>query len=419
LANPRIDDLRKRLEKEPGSRIFAQLAEELRKDGDLEEAIQVCREGLQKHSNYPSARMTLGRALFESGDLAAARREFEVVLKGAPDNILASRLLGESLEGLGELEAARDRFKAALAMAPGEKHVAAQLEAVERALKRKAPPTAAVPAPAARESPAAAGAAAEPPPIKLVEVNEPMELERPHEAATVSFRPPEPPPASPEPPRPVAQEEVVEFDPTLAGTATQAERPAPQALPAEGELPTTLPLGTRAPTFPEPGPPPAPAVFTTPPAPAPERPLEVEPEVEAEQPSEPPAAPAPAEVAQAAPPAPPPPMPETPLEVKAPVSGPAPTEEIASVTLAELYFNQGFADKAVAVLKQLLIREPGNERARARLTEIEAREARLQVEQAQVAAATGPGVDQRALRRQAIQRTIAQLEKMLKAVRKG
>lgn len=388
MANPRIDDLRKRLEKEPGSRIFAQLAEELRKDGDLEEAIQVCREGLQKHSNYPSARMTLGRALFESGDLAAARREFEVVLKGAPDNILASRLLGESLEGLGELEAARDRFKAALAMAPGEKHVAAQLEAVERALKRKAPPTAAVPAPAARESPAAAGAAAEPLPIKLVEVNEPMELERPHEAPTVSFRPPEPPPASPEPPRPVAQEEVVEFDeaPTLSGTASQAE------------LPTTLPLGTRAPTFPEPGPPPAPAVFTTPPAPAPERPLEV---------------------AQAVAPAPSPPLPETPREVKAPVSGPAPTEEIASVTLAELYFNQGFADKAVAVLKQLLIREPGNERARARLTEIEAREARLQVEQAQVAAATGPGVEPRALRRQAIQRTIAQLEKMLKAVRKG
>ncbi len=74
LANPRIDELRKRLEKEPGSRIFAQLAEELRKEGEFGEAIQVCREGLQRHSNYPSARMTLGRALFESGDLASARR---------------------------------------------------------------------------------------------------------------------------------------------------------------------------------------------------------------------------------------------------------------------------------------------------------------------------------------------------------
>jgi hypothetical protein len=45
--------------------------------------------------------MTLGRALMDSGDLAAARAEFEAVVKGAPDNILASRFLGECLEGLG------------------------------------------------------------------------------------------------------------------------------------------------------------------------------------------------------------------------------------------------------------------------------------------------------------------------------
>ena len=105
-GNPRIDELRKKLDKEPGSRLFAQLAEELRKDGDFEDAIRVAREGLQKHSNYPSARMTLGRALFDTGDWAAARAEFEQVLKGAPDNILASRLLAESLEGLGDVPAA-------------------------------------------------------------------------------------------------------------------------------------------------------------------------------------------------------------------------------------------------------------------------------------------------------------------------
>ena len=43
-GNPRIDELRKKLDKEPGSRLFAQLAEELRKDGDLEDAIRVARE---------------------------------------------------------------------------------------------------------------------------------------------------------------------------------------------------------------------------------------------------------------------------------------------------------------------------------------------------------------------------------------
>ena len=118
-GNPRIDELRKKLDKEPGSRLFAQLAEELRKDGDLEEAIQVAREGLQKHSNYPSARMTLGRALYDTGDWAAARSEFELVLKGAPDNILASRLLAECLESLGDVPGASASVFLYRAMAAG------------------------------------------------------------------------------------------------------------------------------------------------------------------------------------------------------------------------------------------------------------------------------------------------------------
>ena len=132
-GNPRIDELRKKLDKEPGSRLFAQLAEELRKDGDLEEAIQVAREGLQKHSNYPSARMTLGRALFDTGDWSAARAEFDLVLKGAPDNILASRLLAECLESLGDVPGAIARYKKTLALAPGDKQVLARLESLEKA----------------------------------------------------------------------------------------------------------------------------------------------------------------------------------------------------------------------------------------------------------------------------------------------
>ena len=86
--------------------MFAQLAEQLRKEGELEEAIGVARAGLERHPNYPSARLTLGRALLDSGDPAAAQIELAAAVKGAPDNILASRLLGEALETLGDLGAA-------------------------------------------------------------------------------------------------------------------------------------------------------------------------------------------------------------------------------------------------------------------------------------------------------------------------
>ena len=46
--------------------------------------------------------MTLGRALFDKGDLGRRASSSRRVLKGAPDNILASRLLAECLEGLGD-----------------------------------------------------------------------------------------------------------------------------------------------------------------------------------------------------------------------------------------------------------------------------------------------------------------------------
>lgn len=135
MANPRIDELKRRIEREPGSRLFAQLAEELRKDGDLAEAIRVARSGLAAHPNYPSARLTLGRALFDTGQFAPARVELEAVLRGAPDNILAARMLAECLEGLGDAGAALLQYRAALRLSPGDKQIEAQVRAIEQRLQ--------------------------------------------------------------------------------------------------------------------------------------------------------------------------------------------------------------------------------------------------------------------------------------------
>src|SRR5262249_56882638 len=59
-----------------------------------------------------------------------------------------------------------------------------------------------------------------------------------------------------------------------------------------------------------------------------------------------------------------------------PSPAPAPTAtggaELASPTLAELYFDQGFLDKAIEVYRRLIERDPGGERLQARLREIEA-----------------------------------------------
>lgn len=100
--NPRIEELRRRVQLDPASIAFAALAEEYRRMGRHAEAIETCRAGLQRHPAYLSARVTLGRALIETGDYDAARDELETVLRSAPENLAAIRGLAQIHERLGE-----------------------------------------------------------------------------------------------------------------------------------------------------------------------------------------------------------------------------------------------------------------------------------------------------------------------------
>src|SRR6185312_7997069 len=104
----RIDDLRRRVQKDPASIAFAQLAEECRRAGMHEEAVEVCRAGLDIHPAYLSARVTLGRALIELNLLDDGQTELELVLKSAPENLAAIR-------GLAEIHNRRGAFPEALA----------------------------------------------------------------------------------------------------------------------------------------------------------------------------------------------------------------------------------------------------------------------------------------------------------------
>jgi tetratricopeptide (TPR) repeat protein len=117
IDNPRIDDLRHRLENDPASIAFAQLAEEYRRAGRIQESIDVCRAGLGRHPAYLSARVTLGRALLELGQLDAARRELDVVVASAPENLAAVRGLAAIHQARGALPEALVFYRTALALA--------------------------------------------------------------------------------------------------------------------------------------------------------------------------------------------------------------------------------------------------------------------------------------------------------------
>lgn len=107
IDQTRIEDLRRRVQQDPASSVFAQLAEEHRRRGELDESVRICRAGLAHHPGYLSARVTLGRALMALGRDGDARAELEYVLRAAPDNLLALR----SLEDLRERRSADRRVQ--------------------------------------------------------------------------------------------------------------------------------------------------------------------------------------------------------------------------------------------------------------------------------------------------------------------
>ncbi len=94
-TSARLDELRRRVESDPASIVFATLAEEYRRAGRFDEAVDTSRAGLRFHPTYVSARVTLGRSLMELGHHGQAERELRLVLKTSPDNLAARRALGD------------------------------------------------------------------------------------------------------------------------------------------------------------------------------------------------------------------------------------------------------------------------------------------------------------------------------------
>jgi tetratricopeptide (TPR) repeat protein len=135
-----------RVEREPGSRVFAQLADAYRKEGLQEEAIQICREGLITHPTCTSARVVLGRALLEQGSLVEAEAEFRRVLDQAPDNLVALRLLGDLSVRRDEPAEARTYYERALRLNPGDQETQERLAALPAAPAVQAEQGGAIPA---------------------------------------------------------------------------------------------------------------------------------------------------------------------------------------------------------------------------------------------------------------------------------
>ena len=90
----------------PEGRVFTHLAEAYRKGGQLERAREILENGLQRHPDYASAHVVLGRVLVDFGDSTNAANEFRRVLELDRHNLVALRSLGDLARGSRRVEEA-------------------------------------------------------------------------------------------------------------------------------------------------------------------------------------------------------------------------------------------------------------------------------------------------------------------------
>jgi tetratricopeptide (TPR) repeat protein len=140
MSTARIEDLKRRIQRDPASIAFAQLGEEYRRAGRFREAIDTCRAGLSRHPGYLSARVTLGRALLALGELEQASRELQEVLRLAPENLAALRCLADIAWRSDNTTLAQSYLQRALALAPNDPELHRLAELVGAASPRRDTP---------------------------------------------------------------------------------------------------------------------------------------------------------------------------------------------------------------------------------------------------------------------------------------
>ena len=130
-GTPQIYHYLRRYQQDPRSRVFAPLAEAYRKAGLLEEAIEICRDGLRIHPHFLGGRVALARALFDKGEYAQTVKELEPVVLDAPDNLVAQKLLAECYLILGRMSDALAAYKVLLFFMPQDAEIARLIQEIE------------------------------------------------------------------------------------------------------------------------------------------------------------------------------------------------------------------------------------------------------------------------------------------------
>ncbi len=136
----RISKCEKILGANPGSQIFAALAEAHRRKGDLDTAFQVCQQGLKSHPTYGSAHVVMAKINLDKGLFDWAETEVEKAAKQG-GNVHAIELIRcEILIARGDFEKAERQIRKLLKKSPSNSQLQKLLDSLKSQAAQVAKP---------------------------------------------------------------------------------------------------------------------------------------------------------------------------------------------------------------------------------------------------------------------------------------
>ncbi len=121
-------------QEDPTSKVFAPLSEAYRKIGLLDEAIEICKEGLASNPDFIGGKVALARACYDKKNYVEVYETLKPHIEKIPDNLLAQRLYADSCLILGYLQEACISYKLILYFNPTDKEAAALVDELETQL---------------------------------------------------------------------------------------------------------------------------------------------------------------------------------------------------------------------------------------------------------------------------------------------
>lgn len=130
-----LESLQVLLQQNPNSLTFGRVADSLLKLGRVDEAIQLCEDGLRRHPSYVTGHMVLGKCYLKKKLFDQAEKEFKRVLLFDPRYLAAHKYYGDLMREIGWDNTCEMSYRKILQIDPLDKGVRAVIEELAQKAK--------------------------------------------------------------------------------------------------------------------------------------------------------------------------------------------------------------------------------------------------------------------------------------------